>query len=36
MQAQFICYKPMFVNLDLRHGLTKDLIRLYKKIQKSS
>ena len=35
MQAQFICYKPIFVNLDLRHKLTKGFIRLLlkKKIQ---
>ena len=34
MQAQFIFYKPKFVNLELRHKLTKVLIRLLVKKKK--
>ena len=30
MQAQFICYKLKFVNLELRHKLARILIRLSK------
>ena len=35
MQAQFICYKLIFVNLELRHKLTKRLIRLLIKKKKN-
>ena len=35
MRVQFICYKTIFVNIDLRNKLTKGLIKLlYKKKKK--
>ena len=34
MQAQFICYKLIFMNLELKYKLTKCLIRLLVKISK--
>ena len=33
MQIQFICYKPKFMNLELRYKLTRVLIRLLIKIR---
>ena len=35
IQAQFICYKLIFVNLELRHKLLKNLIKLLVKKKNS-